>query len=89
MKIQFPTPQDFLHREQLFFEQLELAIYHAKKSWDKIKAQYTEEDEKNENYPWLSFGLEIESDERVEKLFEEIDPDYEKRQEISLEITEL
>ena len=85
MKIQLPNPFDFLHKEDQFFEQLELSLYHTKKAWDKVKKNYTEEDVKNEQYPWLSFVHEP----HIEKLFDgKEDEGYKDRQEIAIEINE-
>lgn len=86
MKINLPNPSEYLHKEDQFFDQLELAIYHAKKSWEKVKKTYTEEDEKNEYYPWLSFTHEphiedlFDGKERIENT---------DRQNIAIEINEL
>lgn len=93
MKIQLPNPTDYLHREDEFWEQLELSIYHAKKSWDKVKKRYKDEDVKEENYPWIAFrhSLDIENalDDAKDKEGNFVDNDYEGRQEISISIEEL
>jgi hypothetical protein len=93
MKIQLPNPNDYLHKEDQFWEQLELAIYHAKKSWEKIKKTYSSEDEKNDLYPWIAFTLPSEIENALDDATNEkgllIDPNYEKRQEISISIEEL
>lgn len=86
MKIKLPNPADYLLDEDSFWEQLDLAIYHAKKSWEKVLKKHSPDDK--DNYPWLSFTLEphIEKaidDARVEK------HEYDDRQEISIEINEL
>lgn len=36
MRIVFPEARDYAGREDEFFEQMELAVYHARKSWQKI-----------------------------------------------------
>lgn len=82
MKIQLPNPNDFLYKEDQFWEQLELSIYHAKKSWEKIKKNYPEDN--NDNQPWLSFSHK----ENIEKKLNE-DEFLEDSQEISIEINEL
>lgn len=91
MKIQLPNPIDFLDREELFFDQLELCIFHAKKAWQKIRNQkkYTE----GNDYPWILFS----HDEIVEKALQElrdaegnlVDPDTKKLQALSISINEL
>ena len=88
MKINLPNPDNYLHEEDAFWEQLELAIYHAKKAWEKTKKRYTAEDIKEENYPWLSFSLGIDKAPFSDHI-DEIDPDYKDRQEIAIEINEL
>lgn len=88
MKIQLPNPSDYQGKEDMFWEQLELSLYHAKKSWQKVKRTYSEQDK--ENYPWLSFSLGIDKGEVSNFLdSEKIDPDYKDRQEISIEINEM
>lgn len=83
MKIVFPKPEDYLHREDAFFEQMELALYHAKKAWQKIAAQPRYKKDEGD-YPWLRFVLPDD----LEKALEKVDPDY-KRREIALDIQEL
>lgn len=83
MKIQFPNPQDYLGREDLFFDQLELCVFHAKKAWTKVRSQERYKDVNQ--YPWLSFQFPKE----IEKAIENVDPDREECQEISLCIEEL
>jgi hypothetical protein len=84
MKIKLPNPNDFLHDEDSFWEQLELAIYHAKKSWIATKKKYPASD-KND-YPWLSFVHE----DHIEGLFEGKEKEENRdRQEISIEVNEL
>jgi flagellar biosynthesis chaperone FliJ len=85
MKIQLPNPSEYIHKEEQFWDQLELSIYHAKKSWEKIRRTYTEEEIKNENYPWLSFSHEDHIEEAIDGK-EKIE--YEDRQSISIEINE-
>jgi len=93
MKIQLPNPDEYLHNEDEFWEQLDLAIYHAKKSWEKIKKRYDEADAKVENYPWLAFRheLKIENalDDAKDKDGNYIDDGYKERQEINISIEEL
>lgn len=93
MKIQFPNPDDFLHREDAFFDQLELCVFHAKKAWIKIKNQEFYKKDPENNYPCLSFGHE----EFIENAIGEIkgsdgsriDPDRMRLQDISIVINEL
>lgn len=85
MKIQFPNPQDYLHKEDLFFEQLELCIFHAKKAWDKVKKTYPKDD-KND-YPWLAFHQDNDIEDAIRNHSEDVD--YTKAQSISLNIEEL
>jgi len=87
MKINLPNPEEYLHKEDLFFEQLELSIYHAKKSWEKVKKQY--DPNNKDDYPWLSFTLGIAADKKVADFLDQVDPDYDERQGISIEINEL
>ena len=87
MKIQLPNPQDYLHKEDLFFEQLELCIFHAKKAWDKVKKRYTEEDDKNQNYPWLAFHQDDDIEQSIRDHSDDVD--YIRAQSISLNIEEL
>lgn len=85
MKIKLPNPNDYLHKEDMFWDQLELAIYHAKKAWEKVRKIYTEADDAS-SYPWLSFTHES----HIEDLFEGKEKEeYADRQEISIEINEL
>lgn len=85
MKIQLPNPKDYLGKEDLFFEQLELCIFHAKKAWDKVKKRYPADDDSN--YPWLAFHQEDEIEDAIRK--HSSDVDYEKAQNIVLSIEEL
>lgn len=39
MKIVFPKSGDYTGREEEFFEQMELALYHARKAWGKTRSQ--------------------------------------------------
>lgn len=82
MKIRLPNPKDFLGREAMFFEQMELSIYHAKKSWEKISKTYDE----GGDYPWLSFTHEHEIEKAIDD--SKVDGDYETRGNIDLEIVE-
>lgn len=82
MKIQFPNPTDFCGREELFFEQLELSIFHAKKSWRSLLNQSIVDGKEK---PWIKFGFEDVILDAIDK----VDPDQEICQEISIEIMEL
>lgn len=86
MKIQFPNPQDFIGRENLFFDQLELSVYHAKKAWEKTKKSYESD---NEDQPWLRFESGIECITVVDDLLNKEDGDYVLRNSVSLKIEEL
>lgn len=85
MKIQFPNPQDYLHKEDLFFEQLELCIFHAKKSWDKVKKRY--DPDNKDDYPWLAFHQEDYIEDAIREHSKDVD--YQEAQNISLCIEEL
>lgn len=91
MRIKLPNPNEYLHREDLFFGQLELAIYHAKKSWAKIKKQY--DPENKDDYPWLAFRFEKELEDAIDDARDKhgvlVDPNFELRQDITLAIEEL
>ena len=91
MKINLPNPNHYLHREDQFFDQLELAIFHAKKAWGKVRAHYPAAGDPaaEHDYPWLSFDLKIDSGKIRELLDSEIDPESEDRQDIAIEINEL
>jgi len=39
MRIVFPEAADYAQREDEFFEQMELSLYHARKAWDKIHSK--------------------------------------------------
>lgn len=85
MKIKLPNPDDYLHKEHQFWEQLELSIYHAKKAWEKVLATYAPE--QDEEYPWLSFSHEQAIEDALDSAA--VDKDYKERQEIAIEINEL
>jgi hypothetical protein len=85
MKIKLPIPHDYARPEE-FFDQLELAIYHARKSYEKILAKYSAEDIKQMNdTPYVKFLLPLLGDE----LDRGLDKDDELRQEIEIEILEM
>lgn len=80
MKIRLPNPIDFLGKEEMFFEQLELSLYHAKKTWLKISKTY----DKNIEYPWILFV----HTEEIEEAMDKVDPDGKDRGNIDIEIVE-
>lgn len=84
MKIVFPKAEDFLHREDLFFDQMELALYHARKAWAKISKQEQYQQNTDDLYPWIKFSFP----DAIEKAFEKYNPDYNNR-EVALVIEEL
>ena len=73
MKIKFPNPDEYDDDFGMFFEQLELCIHHARKSWEKIK----------DKEPFVSFRVEVLSND-YDKYAEILDE--RKEQEISIEI---
>lgn len=85
MKIPIPNPTEFLGREAMWFEQVELAFYHAKKAWVKIEAQAKYQKDRENIYPWIRIGFK----ESVEDAIEKVDPDLTECQEISISIEEL
>lgn len=87
MKIALPNAEEYLHREELFFDQLELSVYHARKAWDKIKKQDRYRDPEaveNGDYPWIKYGFDADIEIAVDKC----DPDYKSR-EITILIEEI
>lgn len=83
MKIKLPNPQEYLGREDLFFEQLDLCFYHAKKAWAKVRKQERYKDSKDE-HPWIVFY----HTETIEDALDKVDPEYQDRQEIYISIEE-
>lgn len=84
MKIKLPNPQEYFGREDLFFEQLDLCFYHAKKAWAKVLKQERYKDSGG-GQPWIKFSHK----ENIDDALDEVDPDNEDRQEISISIEEL
>ncbi len=70
MKIKFPNPNDYTGDIDGFLDQLELCVHHARKSWDKTKKNYSEEELANSDVaPYAVF--------RVPYLWEKYDTFYE------------
>ncbi len=86
MKIRLPNPKEFLGREELWFEQLELSVYHAKKAWNKILDTYSREKEESGDMPWIQLVHEADIEEAIEKSM--VDVDYETRGNLEIEIAE-
>lgn len=85
MKIRLPNPSDYESNIDAFFEQLELSVYHAQKSWEKIKKNLSEEELLDENErPYLLYRLPF-LEENYDKYSEILDGL--KHQEIEIEIT--
>lgn len=84
MKILLPNPDDFEIDD--FIDQLELCIYHLKKSWAKIKSKYTvEELEKLQEDGTLGISFRVKPlDEDYDTYFKIID--NRDDQKIELEI---
>lgn len=93
MKIQFPNPTEYLGREDLFFDQLELCVYHAKKAWAKIINQEKYQKGDKDVYPWLKFNFPNEIENTVMNYKDEhgkyVDADGEGLQELNLSIDEI
>lgn len=70
----------------MFFDQLELCVFHAKKAWQKTLKAYQEGDE----LPWLTFSLAIDSASfsGISEILEKEDPDSVSRQSIAIKIVE-
>lgn len=90
MKIVFPDPDDFVNDIPGFLDQMELCIYHARKSAEKILAKYSEADVKEgKDTPWIQFNLGLlRENAELNKAIEDIDPDMEIENHIELEIVE-
>lgn len=69
IKIKLPNPNQFRNEYSVYFDQLELAVYHARKSWEKIN-------EAVDNPEDLSIYHSLEGIDRADSLikkFEEAD----------------
>lgn len=78
MKVRLPNPTDYDNVDG-FLEQLELSIYHTKKSWEKIKKSLDPDAET----PYVIFRVSVLQD-NYEKYYDIID--NQKEQEIDIEI---
>lgn len=91
MRIQLPNPHDYLFKEDQFWEQLDLSIYHAKKVWEKVKKQYDPTD--TNSYPWIQFNLPDAIDDLIDEAQDKegnlLDENRNLRQEISIGIEEM
>lgn len=85
LKINFPNPWEFQGENVgQFFAQMRIAIKSAEKVYEGAIKGLTEEEKKGF---WVSFNLDVlEATEEGRKKLEEIDPDHEERQMISLTI---
>lgn len=85
LKVNLPNPYEL--DPEHFFAQMRIALKAAEKTYQEATRGLTEEE--LQDY-WLSFELtEIEATEEGRKKLEEIDPDIELRQSISITINSI
>lgn len=85
MKIKFPDPTEFKTDIDGFFDQLELSVYHARKSWEKIKISYSKEQlEDDSTSPWCTFRHPFLDNNYDKYAVDILDPG--KDQDIEIEI---
>lgn len=85
LKVNLPNPYE-LEPEQ-FFAQMRIALKAAEKTYQEAIKGLTEEE--LEGF-YLGFELtELEANEKSREKLEEVDPDYELRQSISITINSL
>ena len=88
LKIGFPNPWEFQGKNaEQFFVQMRIALKASEKTYQEYVKSLTSEEEES---IWLGFELSaLEGEEKSRKKLEEIDPDYDLRQLISLTIQNL
>lgn len=85
MKIKLPEPNDYLDDVLGYIDQLELCVFHARKSADKILSKYSEQSLKEGNdTPYITF-----SSPKITGKLDLIDPDEEWRNDLFIEIVEM
>jgi hypothetical protein len=87
MKIKLPNPIEFDTKTYYeFFDQLELSVYHARKSFERTMQKYSTEDiEKANDTPYIVYNLPNLNEDLLDKE----DPNNEQRQEIEISIVEM
>ena len=88
LRISFPNPWEFQGKNvEQFFAQMRIALKAAEKTYQEYVKDLTKE---KVDDVWLSFELNgLETEEKSRKKLEEVDPDYELRQLISLTIQDI
>jgi len=83
LKVNFPSAYEDDTDIKQFFALMRVALKSAEKTYDEAIKGLTEEDKKNF---YLRFNNAFDELEKVKKLQEELDPEYDKTQELWLEI---
>jgi len=84
MKIKLPNPDEYDGDYDSFLEQLELCIHHARKSWEKMKKDFSPKQLKsNDDSPYITFRVNVLQDD-YDKYFPILDS--RKEQDIDIEI---
>ena len=85
LKVNLPNPYKVENAEE-FFAQMRISIKAAEKTYQQATKNLTEEEIKKANF-WIALELtELEATKKNRDILEEIDPEYELRQSISITI---
>lgn len=87
LKVNFPSPYEDGTDIKQFFALMRVALKSAEKTYEEVTKGLTKEEIVNCYY--LRFSNSLMEDPKVKKIEEEVDPDYDKSQEIWLEIVSM